>query len=371
MKIGVDIRALNTDKLTGVGKYIFNYLDNILQIDKNNQYYFLNSGRNNQIDNFSFSGGNFVIKHLDIPNKVLNFRLLTGLGPKLDEVFGETLDLFWLPNINFYHFGDTPLVLTIHDLSFIHEKKFFSPKSRLWHYLIGVRHLLERSQKIIAVSQHTKQDIINFFGVEASKIEVVYPGLEVAAMDRDKAKSLVSKFNLPDKYFIYVGTLEPRKNIKSIVRAFAAYHKDYPNVALVVVGGLGYQSRLLLKDIARHPYIKYLGYLDSPVKEALYYLSQGLLWPSFYEGFGFPPLEALACGVPVIASYRTSLPEVLKNQAIYIDPYNISDIYQALKQLTIDDKLKAALKESLVSYEIPKWPRQSQEMIALFNSFKK
>jgi len=371
MKIGVDIRALNTDKLTGVGKYIFNYLDNILQLDKDNQYYFFNSGFKKPAQNFSFTTNNFTIKNLNVSNKILNWRLLTRLGPKLDSVFEDKLDLFWLPNINFCQFGSTPLILTIHDLSFIHDRRFFSPKSRLWHYLTRVGALIQRADKIVAVSEHTKGDVINFFDVDSSKIVVINPGLETVAMDKDKARSLVAKFALPQKYFIYVGTLEPRKNINSIIAAFDIYHKDYSDTALVIVGGQGYKSADLLKIINKRPYIKYLAYLDSPIKEALYYLSQGLIWPSFYEGFGFPPLEALACGVPVIASYRTSLPEVLKNQAIYVDPYNISDIYQALKQLTIDDKLGATLKESLPTYEMPKWPSQAQEIIALFNSFKK
>ncbi len=371
MKIGVDIRALNTDKLTGVGKYIFNCLDNILQIDKDNQYYFFNSGLKKPSASFPFASNNFTVKNLNIPNKILNGRLLTGLGPKLDTVFETKLDLFWLPNINFCQLGSTPLILTIHDLSFIHDRQFFSPKSRIWHYLIRVGTLIKRADKIVAVSEHTKGDIINFFGIDSSKIVVINPGLETVVMDKDQAQSLITRFALPLKYFIYVGTLEPRKNISSIISAFDIYHKDYPDTALVIVGSQGYKSSDLLKSINDRPYIKYLGYLDSPVKEALYYLSQGLIWPSFYEGFGFPPLEALACGVPVIASYRTSLPEILKNQAIYVDPYNISDIYQALKQLSIDDKLKQALRESLPSYEILKWSQQVQNMIALFNSFKK
>ena len=372
MNIGIDIRALSAKSLTGIGNYIVNAVDNIIKQDKENTYYLLSSGLKSGIDVLdSLNAPNVKHVHWRFSNKLLNSSLASGFGPDLIKKIPVKLDLFWLPNINFFRFNkNTPTILTVHDLSFLHSREFYSLKRRYWHKLVNVGKLINQSSKIIAVSGNTKRDIVRFFTVPEEKIEVINPGVTTVAMDDDHAKLLTAKFKLNKKYFIYVGTLEPRKNISSVIKAFDRYHHDYPETELVIVGSKGWVYRNILRDIGRRKYVRYLGYVLSPTKDALYHLSQGLIWPSFYEGFGFPPMEATWHKKPVIVSYKTSLPEIMQQQALYVDPYNISDIYQTLKALTKDEQLVKDLQNPAKKFKVPKWDKQAAKMIKLFSSFK-
>lgn len=372
MNIGVDIRALSTRRFSGVGNYIVNSLKHIFELDKVNHYYLFSSGLKNRTkDWLDFKQANVHQVHFCCSNKLLNLSLLTNCGPDLSKKFPVKLDLMWLPNINFFKFNkEIPTILTIHDLSFLHNREFYSLKRRYWHYLVNVRKLISNSNKVIAVSNNTQRDIMRFFTIAQDKVKVIYPGVEAKKIDEITARQLIAEFNLPAKYFLYVGTIEPRKNIRSIIKAFDKYHLEYPETGLVIVGGRGWVYRHILRSISKRPYVYYLGYCSGIKKDALYFLSQGLIWPSFYEGFGFPPLEATYQGVPSIISYKTSLPEILKDQAVYVDPYNVSDIYESLKELTEDSELVTSIKESAQEFKIPNWHDQAKQIIKLFNEVK-
>lgn len=373
MNIGIDIRALNSSKLTGVGTYVLNAVKNIIEIDKENNYYLISSGLRGEVKAWiDFKNINTQHKHIKLPNKLLNLSLFTRTGPNFMSYLPDKMDIFWLPNINFFTCDKkTPFVLTIHDLSFLHSKEFYSFKRKAWHRSVNVERLVDHADRIIAVSNNTKRDIVRFFGADDAKISVINPGLDVNKMDRDLAERLVQDYKLSKDFFVYVGTIEPRKNIVSIIKAFDLYHKDNPDAELVIVGGKGWIYEKIFHNIQRRKYVRYLGYLSGPKKDAIYYLSKGLIWPSLYEGFGFPPLEATYHGVPVILSYKTSLPEIMKDQAIYIDPYNISDIYNALKLIDEDKDLREDLKDKANKFNLPSWENQAKEIIKLFNSYKK
>ncbi|MFA6307686.1 MAG: glycosyltransferase family 1 protein [Patescibacteria group bacterium] len=373
MNIGIDIRALGNKKFTGIGKYIFHAIDNILKLDKENQYYLFSSGLNSQIySDFDFKQNNVKHIHIKVSNKLLNLNILTGIYPNACKAFFKNIDLFWMPNVNFCRTTkNCPMILTVHDLSFLHSREFYSLKRRYWHKFINVERLLDSASKIIAISENTKRDLMRFFPIEENKISIINPGIEHTPMDNVQAELLLSKFNLPAKFFIYVGTIEPRKNIDSIIKAFDRYNIEYPDTHLLIVGAKGWIYNKLLRKIRKKTFIHYLDYVTSPVKDALYFKSQGLIWPSFYEGYGFPPLEAIAHNTPVIVSYKTSLPEVNKHQALYVDPYNVSDIYQTLKFLTEDEKLIKQLNNSAKNFKMPKWSEQAQKLLDLFNTYKK
>jgi glycosyltransferase involved in cell wall biosynthesis len=368
MNIGIDIRALAPSKRSGVGNYIFHAVQHILQADHENNYYLFSAGRRKKLKlPGELKADNIQHIHKSISNKLLNLRFLFGLGPNLDSFFPVKLDCLWLPNINFIKIDKKlPLMLTIHDLSFLHSKHFYSLKRKWWHKLVNVKQLINQANKIIAVSHNTKRDIVRFFTIAENKIEVIYPGASVMPMDKDRAKALIAPYKIKEHYWLYLGTLEPRKNIEGIIKAFDRYHKEYPQAELVLVGNKGWIYQKLLSNVRKRSYIKYLGFVDSPTKDALYFLSQGLLWPSFYEGFGFPPLEATFHQVPVITSYKTSLPEIMKNQALYVDPYNVSEIYQLLKNLTEDKNFRQQICDNSKDFVVPVWPKQVTKIINLF-----
>lgn len=373
MNIGVDIRALGNRKLTGIGKYIYCAVEELSKVDKKNNYILLSSGMHKEdYDYLNFSSKNIIHRHLKMPNKLLNLSLKTGLGYGPSKSMFDGIDIYWMPNINFFRLdAEVPVVLTIHDLSFLHSREFYSLKRRRWHKMVNVGKLVRRADKIIAVSANTKRDIIRFFPTTEDKIEIINPGVDGIDLSDDESKRLIRRYGLPEKYFIYVGTLEPRKNIDSIIKAFDRYHKNHPDTGLVIVGALGWVYKKLLKRINSRSYVHYLSYVDSPEKDALYKESMGLIWPSFYEGFGFPPMEAAYHKIPSIVSYKTSLPETLKDLALYVDPYNVSDIYQALENLTQDKKLRGQLRKSADSFEMPQWPKQAKKIMNLFNNINK
>ncbi|MBT7553382.1 glycosyltransferase family 4 protein [bacterium] len=370
MNIGIDIRALSPVKRSGVGNYIFHAIEHMISTDKTNQYYLFSSGWNAS-DYFpkELKADNVHHVHHRSSSKFFNLKLLLNLSPKIDKLFPVKLDIFWLPNINFIRLSpDLPMILTIHDLSFLHSKHFYSMRGKWWHTLVNVKRLVNRASKIISVSHSTKRDIMRFFTVPEEKIKVIYPGASVIAMDQERANELLTAYDLPEKFYLFLGTLEPRKNIEGIIKAFDKYHAEYPDTNLVLIGNKGWIYQKLLHSIKKRKYIKYLGFITSPLKDALYVSAEGLIWPSFYEGFGFPPLEATFHGCPVITSYKTSLPEIMKAQAMYVDPYNLAEIYQLLKTLREDDELLKNIKKSQKKLFIPIWSEQVKKLIKLFES---
>lgn len=369
MKIGIDIRALAHRQMSGIGNYLYHALASILAVDTVNQYYLFSSGWDkSKYDWLPFRQPNVSRVHLRMPNKILNLLLSWPGAYDIFKKIPVALDLFWLPNINFFQTKtNTPYVLTIHDLSFLHNRRFYSWKIVWWHKMTNLRRLIDQASMIVVISENTKRDLIRFFSVPDVKIRKIVPGVSTRDMDRGRARELTKNLALPEKYFIFVGTLEPRKNVTGIIQAFDIFYRERPEYRLVIAGGLGWLYKPILKLIKSRPYIRYLGYVDSPLKEALYSLSQGLIWPSFYEGYGFPPLEALSQGVPVITSFKTSLPETLTDHVIYVDPYNVADIYQAMLVLSRDKHLASILGTADLSISWPRWPEQSKRIIDLFS----
>lgn len=364
MKIAVDVRSLSGKNLTGVGHYLYNSLNNLIAQDQNVIWYLVNSGLKKKSLDLP-TGSNIFVKNLKIPNKIINTSGLLSFGPSIDDVLDKDIDLLWLPNINFfYKKKNIPFILTIHDLSFLHSHSFYSLKRKIWHRLLGVKKLIEQAKALVVVSENTKRDIIRFFSIAEDKIFVVYPGVDYQKLSTDEAKKITANLALPEKYFLFVGTLEPRKNVSGLIKAFDLLHEQYPDFELVLVGGRGWMYKGLLREIRRRKYVRYLGYQKNPIKDAIYKLSYAFIWPSFYEGFGFPPLEAMAHKKPVISSYKTSLPEILRQHAIYIDPYNISDMFRAMKMLVEDRHLYLSMITT--NAEILNWEKQSQDILAIF-----
>lgn len=369
MKIGVDIRTLSFDQRSGVGNYVFHTLQDILAQDKINTYYLFSAGFKKLSLPESLKQKNVVHLHIAWPNKLLNLALLFNWLTDFTRFSPVALDVFWLPNLNFFRINDsTPLILTVHDLSFLHSRHFYSLKMKWWHILVNIKQLIKRADQIIAVSLNTKRDIMRFFTVREEKLGVVYPSLHFHHMTLDLARDLTKDLHLNKKFFLFLGTVEPRKNIKSIIKAFDMYHQDYPDMDLLLVGNKGWLYNPLFRLLKKRDYIKYLGFMAGKKRDALYFLSEALIWPSFYEGFGFPPLEATVQAKPVIVSYKTSLPEIMKEQALYVDPYNPAEIYQLLKQLTIDKNLEQYIINKTKTFVIPNKVKQTQTIINIFKN---
>ena len=356
MKIGIDIRTLMDTHFSGVSEYTYNIVKEILKQDTKNTYkLFYNSGRDIRKRMPKFNAPNAELVVTRYPNKIFNNimqRIITW--PNIDQLLG--VDLFFMPNIGFISLSqETKKIITVHDLSFLRYPHFFSYKRRLWHAIIMTKRLLKGFDRIIAVSENTKKDIIELTGIKEEKVTVIYSGVgeEYRKIDQNKIqlsfKVIKKRYKLPEKFILSISTLEPRKNIDGLIRAYEKLrleNNSLNNTKLVIAGAKGWKFQDIIKTWKLSKFKKdiiFIGYVDPADKVYLYNLAELFVYPSFYEGFGFPPLEAMASGTPVITSCVSSLPELVGDGATMINPYNITELSSAMGQVLNDKELQNTL----------------------------
>lgn len=384
MLIGIDARTLLENYYSGVNFYTYNLLAALFELDKENQYKLFSNSLKNR-------GGLAVFKdrkniephHFNWSNKLLNFSFTFLDFPKLNRLIGE-IDLLFLPNLNFLALeSKIPLVTTVHDLSFERYPEFYSLKRNLWHKAVNPRRLLRRSQKIITISQSSKTDLAELYQIEPDKIEIIYPaaGSEFKPLvdDERRLNEVRRKYNLPENFILYLGNLEPRKNIEGLIGAFEELHrrcrgKNTADLFLVIAGKPSWKYQTIFKLAQKSPEkekIVFLGYIGEKDKPCLYNLAKIFAYPSFYEGFGMPVLEAMACGTPAVTSANSSLPEVTGNGALLINPYKLNELSDAFYQLLNDENLVSILRER--GFEQVKkfsWQKSAEKLLRIFEEFK-
>lgn len=342
-RIGIDIRPLLEPRRAGVPTYAAAMIRALVARADIRYALFLNSfGRPIPAD---IPPESPVVEHCfsRLPNRLLNAGFRIGL-PSVERFTGR-LDALWLPNLNFIS-TKAPLVVTVHDLSFERYPRFFTAKQRLWHSTLGVRSLLKRAARVAAVSEHTKADVCESFGVPVERVVVVPPGIDARfAPQSEEEKSRVRQaYGLHAPFFLFLGTIEPRKNVERLIAAYDACHSD---ADLVIAGGRGWLYERVMNRAARSPKrnrIKFLDYVIDADKPALYSAASAFIYPSFYEGFGIPPAEAMACGTPVIASRDSALGETVADAGLLVDPYDEGEIARAMDAVLEDTTLNARLR---------------------------
>ena len=323
MNIGIDIRSLIKRPLTGVGHYTASLLDALPGASPHHTWHQLVTGLKLPEDVRRASPTQL---HIRVPNKILTATwALTPLPLWTKKI--NALDALLLPNIHYLSPAiHVPFAVTVHDVSFLHNPRFYNVKWRLAHLVTNIPRLLRRARRIITVSEFSKSEIHRYFPwLKDSTVVVIQPALPETGGDVPAVLSLPQ-----NDYILFVGTLEPRKNIPTAIQAFLSVAKKYKDVTLVLAGSRGWLSRDIVQMIDGNPRIQWLDYVTPADKLALYQHARVFIWPSLYEGFGFPPLESLRAGTPVITSYRTSLPEILGAGAIYVNPHNVYDVAAAL-----------------------------------------
>jgi glycosyltransferase involved in cell wall biosynthesis len=376
MKIGIDVRPLLESKAGGISVYTEKIIKNILQIDTQNEYLLFSNSYKGSTENIEnkFEGSNSKLHPFNYPNKFLNasFRFLDK--PKIDKMIGG-VDIFFAPNINFLALSSNlKKVITLHDLSFLLYPKFYSTKGRFWHKAVNVKKLVGQFDKIIAVSEHTRNDVMEILNVNGDKVERIYPGVDSQfynSISEEKKSSIHDKYNLPQNYILSLAALEPRKNIEMVIDAFEKF-KYNSDIHLVLVGaeqGSEQQIKRMVLDKKLEKRVHILGYIPTEDKPTLYQLAKCFVYPSFYEGFGFPPLEAMSCGTPVIASYSSSLSEICESSAILIDPHNIEELVEAFGQVLNSTEYAEELSQ-MGRRQATKfsWENSAKETLKLFQS---
>jgi glycosyltransferase involved in cell wall biosynthesis len=381
MKIGVDIRVLMDKQYSGVAEYSSILLRTILkQAQADNFTLFYNSSRDVRARIGHFKHPNLKVIKRSIPNKLFNYILQQFFAwPKLDRVIGGS-DVFWSPHINFSSFSDEAKhVLTIHDISFLRYPEFFNWRKNFWHRSLDIQNLASQATKIVAVSENTRQDIIELLKVPENKVQTIYSGVnEIKSLPTpSEEKAFFLKHNLGKRFIFYLGTIEPRKNVAGLIYAYNLFRDQnikLVDVQLVIAGANGWRNREIYRAWEQSPYrhdIKFLGYISNKEKELLYQKAEVFVYPSYYEGFGLPVLEAMARGLPVITSNISSLPEVAGSAAITLNPYDINDIAKALELVINNNTLKKSLIESgKKQSQLFSWEKTAQEYLELFRSLK-
>jgi glycosyltransferase involved in cell wall biosynthesis len=273
------------------------------------------------------------------PNKLLNASMRFTAKPSVQALARIRAKVFWMPNPHFISLAPMmPLALTIHDVSFETYPEFFSFKQRWWHRAVAPRLLARRASVILAVSETTKRDIVERWGIPEENIVVTPEGVSSDFFEApfpEKLNDLRRRYELPERFILQVGALEPRKNHLSTLEAYHQLRSQArnANLGLVLAGPPGWNNGPILKAIRNSPFhedIRLLGFVSDDDRRMLYHAASVLVFPSFYEGFGLPPLEAMASGLPVVASNSGAIGEVVDNAGILVDPYRPTEIADAL-----------------------------------------
>lgn len=245
-----------------------------------------------------------------------------------------------------------PVVLTIHDLTFIRFPDRFHQAKRRYLALL-TRHAARRAARIVTDSAATRADVIAAFGVDPARVEVVYPGVDpdfrASHGEGEALEAFRARLGLPDRYILYLGTLEPRKNVDRLVRAFARLvRQGFPH-RLVLAGGRGWDHGAIdgaVADEGVTDRVTFPGYVRREDQPFWYGAADLFVYPSQYEGFGLPVLEALACGTPVITSNVSSLPEVVGDAGITVDPADVGSLADAMAAVLSERALATRMREA-------------------------
>jgi glycosyltransferase involved in cell wall biosynthesis len=349
-RCGIDGRELVKNQMTGIGRYLSGFLEYapLLRPD----WEFLVFGNQNT----SFRGTLPNVKHITISEKSTAFWDQIQLPRYLKK---EGVDIFFSPYYKAPIFPPCPTVITIHDITPFIRWSGATDNRRMNIRNIGLkwwsRMLAGKTKSIITVSHYSKKDIVSLFKISEGHISVVYEGVgeEFKPVSRDKIETVKKQYGIGGDYILYVGNFEPHKNVEGIMKSYAKMDSELKKKYRLVIGGKMNGNFTKIKKISAHLGIEkntvFPGFIDSSNLPALYSGAEIFIFPSFYEGFGLPPLEAMACGTPVISSGRTSLREILDQAAFLIDPEKPDEISGAMKHTLTDGNLHGELKEKGLS----------------------
>ncbi len=375
MKIGIDARMLG--KGFGLARYVEQLTKHLLEIDHDNQYVLFVRPENFQKIKAS---GEVKVVLCDIPwyswQEQIKFKKI---------IAREEVDLMHFPHWNVPLFYNAPFVVTVHDLIMFHharpEATTLGPL-KFWlkdkiHRLV-VKHAVEKSKHIIATSEFTKRDIVDTLNIKPDRISVTYQAPFEARSnlpDRQAGEQgtvsneidVLKKFDINKPYVLYVGAAYPHKNLAGLLKAWELFEEKYNGeYQLVLVGKDNYFYRRLQSTVERRPSTIFTGFVDDVELSELYSHAKLYVFPSLYEGFGLPPLEAMMHGVPVVSSNRTCLPEVLGEAALYFDPENIAQMAEVMHTGLTDENIRFELKtkarETLSLYSWQRLAEQTKEI---------
>jgi glycosyltransferase involved in cell wall biosynthesis len=369
MRIAIDIRKINE---FGVGTYIWNLVRNIAALDTRNEYYLVGSQRNfhelgplppNYKQLYQPEGAGFWANQWVLPSNLRRNRV----------------DVFHVPHHDAPLFTRCNLVVTIHDCVHLLFPQEDVSRFRKQRSYLGTKRIVDRARHILAVSNSTKDDLTHIFETPESKISVVHNALDerfVFHHSADESKQVLERYQLKDPFVLYSGKIRPHKNLHRLIEAFAVLKSDlaederYTNLKLIIIGDELSKHQYLRLTVIRSGVqqdVRFFGFVPYPILRVFYQSAALFAFPSLYEGFGLPPLEAMANRTPVLASNTSSLPEVLDEAAILVNPENVFDIARGMKLILSDDVLRQKLIQKGIE-QVAKfsWKTAAQKVIETY-----
>jgi len=330
MRIGIDARLTYYTR-GGISNYIRQIVQHIPPLDPGNDYFILQSWKAKEN-----LGARRI--HCFTPAHHRLEQLALGV-----ELLPRGLDLFHSPDFIPPH-GAFKKVITIHDLAFLHYPQFLTLDSRRY-YNDQIGDAVARADAIITVSESARADVNILLNVPVEKITTIYeaPDPKFRPLPKEVVEAVTTRLGIPNRYLLFVGTFEPRKNVDGLIRAYSTI-KDAP--PLVIAGNKGWlfeKTFKLIRDLKLESRIHFVQDASPDDIVSLYNAALVLVLPSYYEGFGFPVLEAFACGIPVVVSNRASLPELANGSALVCNPDDLASIAYTIQQALSDSHLRDSL----------------------------
>lgn len=343
MRIGIDISPLRRPR-TGVGNYCYYLIRHLMR-------------EHTDLGLRGFASGSVALdlddlgelhhRYVKIPTRALYaFSRVTGY-PKVDSLLGG-VDVYHATNYYLLNTRSARTAVTIHDLSFISMPETSSPKIRKL-FAAGVPRFVRTADAVIACSRSTANDITRCIGIDPAKVTVIYEAADETLVPwrrETAARHIAEKYGVTTPYLLFVGTLEPRKNIPRLVQAFDRVRKEIPH-KLVLAGPDGWmidQVNSAIYESNCSDAITRIGYVASTGDIAAFYsAADAFLFPSLYEGFGLPVLEAMKCGCPVVCANNSSLPEVAGDAALYVDAQDVEGLAAAIEKIASDEAARQIL----------------------------
>ncbi len=371
MRIGFDVRPFLKEE-TGVGTYFKNILFSLAKIDKANEYYLFSSSLKDRFSPTKIPPlTKMHFREFPYPVKAVNFVWYQLGWPPLDFFFKNKLDLTHSP---------TPLplptkgkkIVTVYDIFFLDFPEMADREARR-NFARRIERTLQKAQGIVTISRFTEQQLTQRFDVDRDKIKIVYPGVDRTYWESVEHESLgqtKAAYDLPSEFLLFVGASEPRKNLLNLIEALKLIHGRHKKITLVLVGREGQDFKNVnsrIRELNLDPWVKIVGYLDENDLKNFYWLASVFVYPSLWEGFGIPLLEAMACGVPVVTSQTSALPETAGEAAVYFDPKSPEDMAEKIIQVLEDENLRQRLisegKERIRAFG---WEKAASDVLSFY-----
>lgn len=371
MKIAIDIRRITE---FGVGTYTRNIVRALGRLDQANQYFLIGSPE--KVTEIGALPPNFQCTPLiEDDTSAKGYVEFRAIIKRLRCDLVHIPHLFWMPRTL-----PCPYVMTVHDLlEHMYSARDRSGLRRSLHFHL-TRRVLRGARRILAVSQFTRSELEKLFGIPSAHIEVVYNAIDERflrghASEADR-QVLTERYLVTFPFLLYAGRISPHKNVVRIIEAFSALkaelEKDekFPDLKLIIIGDELSKHPDLRRTVVRsgvHNDVRFMGFVPIEMLRVFYDAAKIFVFPSLYEGFGLPPLEAMAHGTPVVTSNTSSLPEVVGNAAVLVNPENVFEIMRALHRVLLDQPLRDKLKER--SYEQAKkfsWDASARKVLSVY-----